>query len=82
MSGIYHITVGSLPDYEHLVAEIYINDRFVGLISQEKAEGQFRLELGPTEGMESAILDLTVFENAVAEAKEKLRKLKRAPPSG
>lgn len=79
MSAFYHITVGSLPDYEDLVAEIYINDKFVGLICQEKAEGQFLLELAPTDGKEPTIVDLTVFENAVTEAKEKLHKLKRAP---
>lgn len=82
MSGFYHITVGSLPDYEDLVAEIYINDKYVGLISQENAEGRFVLELGPWEGKESTVVDLLVFENAVADAKERLRKLRRVPTSG
>lgn len=73
MNGFYRITVCSLPDYENLVAEVYIHDKFIGLISQEKAEGQFLLELGQTEGA----INLTVFENAVAEAKEKLGSLRR-----
>jgi hypothetical protein len=78
VSDFYHITVCSLPDYEDLVAEIYINDKFVSLMSQEKAEGQFLLELGPGNDNESTVFDLAVFEEAVATAKEKLRKLKRA----
>lgn len=82
MSGFYHITVGSLLDYEDLVAEIYINGRFVGLISQEQAQGEFLLELSVREGKEPAAIDLALFENAVAEAKDKLHKLKRAPTSG
>lgn len=81
MNGFYHITVCSLPDYENLVAEIYICDKFIGLISQEKAEGQFLLELGPTEGKEPAAINLTVFENAVAEAKEKLGSPRRPTPA-
>lgn len=75
--GFYHITIGSLPEYEDLVAEIYINDRFVGLISQERAEGDFLLELSLPEGKEPAAIELALFESAVAEAKEKLQKLKR-----
>jgi len=82
VSGFYHITVGSLPDYEDLVAEIYIGDKFVGLISQEEELERFLLELAPLEQATSTKLDLAVFERAISEAKEKLQKLKRVPGAG
>lgn len=41
MNGFYRITVCSLPDYENLVAEIYIHDKFIGLISQERQRVNF-----------------------------------------
>lgn len=82
MSGFYHVTVGSLPDYEELVAEIYISDKFVALISQEQGPEKFVLELAQSECTVTKKMDLTVFERAVLEAKEKLRKLKRAENPG
>lgn len=82
VSGFYHVTVGSLPDYEDLVAEIYINDKFVGLISQEQGPERYVLELASPENEIATKLDLEVFERAVSESREKLRKLKRVPSAG
>lgn len=45
MSTRYKIIVCSLPDYEDLVAEMYIEGEFIGLLSQEEGRGKFVLEL-------------------------------------
>lgn len=79
VKGFYHITVGSLPDYEDLVAEIYINSKFIGLISQEHGPESLVLELAASKCAGPVHLDLEVVEGAIAEAKCKLRKLKRLP---
>jgi hypothetical protein len=82
MNGAYNITVCSLPDYERLVAEIYIGGKFVGLISDERGAEQFLLELMPPKRSKHSTtikLELAVFEMALSEAKERMRKLDRDP---
>jgi hypothetical protein len=74
MSGFYHIKVSSLPDYEQLVAEIYVNDQFVALVSQEMGPDQTQLELTAVEGPPIR-MDIVTFENALAEAKRRLSDL-------
>lgn len=77
MSDFYQITVGSLPDYDDLIAEIYIDGRFVGLISQEQGPDKFLLEIPARDSEETMKVELALFEKAVAEAKSKLRVLRR-----
>jgi hypothetical protein len=43
MNGL-KIQICSDVDYENLIAEIYCDDKFIGLISQENAIGEFMVE--------------------------------------
>jgi hypothetical protein len=79
MSGFYHVKVGSLTDYEQLIAEIYINDQFVGRLSQEAGPEQTLLELAAAPGQRPVRLELGAFEKALAEAKQRLWDLRRMP---
>lgn len=77
MSGFYHVTVGSLPEYEDLVAEIYINGKFVGLLSQEAGLEHLTLELASTDETAPVKIDLAIWERAILEAKERLWALRK-----
>jgi hypothetical protein len=69
------ITVCSDLDYDHLIAEIYIADRFVALISQEEGKENLKIEF-PRVGMtENAICEkagLVQFMEAVEIARRRL----------
>jgi hypothetical protein len=78
----YRIDVASLPDFEELVAEIYIDDHFVGLLSQESGPNRTVFELGPTKDSVPLKVDLAVFEQALAHAKARLKKMERRRPIG
>jgi hypothetical protein len=75
MSKAYKITVCSLPDYEQLVAEIYLGDEFVGLLSQEKGPEKTMIEINVTGAQRSSKWELALFEQALDEAKQRLSKL-------
>jgi hypothetical protein len=81
MNASYEIRVGSLVyEYEGLVAEIYINGRFIGLLSEELGPDQILFELAAGEREARVKVDLDVFEKALAEAKRRLHKLRKIPP--
>jgi hypothetical protein len=56
------------------VAEIYVDDRFVGLLSQEQGPEQTIFEAGPID-VSPLKMDLAVFEAALAHAKLRLFEL-------
>ena len=67
------IDICSDTDYEKLVAEIYCDNKFVALISQESE--QLMLEFPSSASVENQTtraVDLKWFEKALAEAKQKL----------
>ena len=68
MTEEFEIKVASLPDYEELVAEIYVQQKFIGLLSQE-AYPRIVFEIQSYGPMR---LDLAVFEKALGTAKERL----------
>lgn len=75
MSGFFSVTVLSLPEYDELVAEIYISGRFVALLSQERGVDETEIEIP-----KNVTLNLEVFEKALAEAKRQLFLLRKMPP--
>lgn len=76
MKSDFKITVGSLPDYEDLVAEIYIGEEFVGLLSQEAGPDAIALEIAPANP--PLKVDLVTFEEALAHAKKRLAELRKS----
>ena len=69
------ILICSDVDYDHLIAEIYLGDKFVALISQEAGKDKLQIEF-PRIGLNQAAvcekLELDYFLSAVEEAKRKL----------
>ena len=78
MTGKIEIQVCSDIDYENLIAEIYINDNFIALISEEDDPDDFHIEFP---GMEKADnqkilrIRMDVFETTLKMAVEKLKAL-------
>jgi hypothetical protein len=81
MTHSHRVLVCSLPEYEELVAELYINDRFVGLVSQEGGPEHLALELPLSDSLK---IELAVFERALTDARERLLRMKKRsdPRSG
>ena len=76
MSDRYQIQVWSSPDHDQLVAEIYIDGRFIGLLSQENwPDPTMTLEWGDDPKVAGMKVELTVFEQALAAAKARLVRL-------
>jgi len=72
----FRLLIASPYDYERLVCEIYYQDLFVALVSQETALGEFKLETPGTDLVQERILrkvEWSSFRLAVDRACEKLR---------
>lgn len=52
----FEILIASPPEYDQLVAEIYYDGRYVGLVSQEREIGQFDFETPIPDLVESQIV--------------------------
>lgn len=69
------VQVCSDVDYDNLIAEIYCDEKFVALISQEEGVSNLKVELpGPNQNEAAVIrkVDLDWFQKALQEAKKKL----------
>jgi hypothetical protein len=77
MKGGFRIGLASDVDYEELIAEIYLEDKLIALLSQDKGFRALRIEFPGCELNQDAITreaDLEGFLIAVQEAKTALRK--------
>jgi hypothetical protein len=83
MKAPYSVTIWSHPDYEHLVAELYVNGDHCGLVSQEGGPNSaLSLEVPGAGSVPSAlVVNLELFEKAVHEAKRRLLGLDDASTS-
>lgn len=75
MSKSFKIVVCSDLDYEQLIAEIYYEEKFVALVSQEEGPSSLKLEFPGQNQNEEAIIrrvDLKGFQEALEAAKNKL----------
>ena len=70
----HSLTVLSHPDYERLIVEIYIDDAFVCLLSQEESLENPAVEFP---GGAPVQVSLREFEIALAAAKARLAELNR-----
>ena len=73
------IKVCSDTDYEELVAEIYLDGEFFGLISEEAGPRLFELEVHPRKDGEPWRLKLAEVEDALEQA---VGRLVRMPKRG
>jgi hypothetical protein len=77
MTEPYSVTIWSHPDYEHLVAELYVKGEYCGLVSQEGGPSSALSPEVPGAGTvpSALVVDLELFEKAVHEAKRRLLSL-------
>lgn len=71
----YRIQVCSDVDYEHLIAEIYVGERFVALVSREDPSRDYNVEFPGPDQHEPAItrkVHLSPLLAALAEARSSL----------
>jgi len=83
MNPHFRITVGSEPDYEDLVGDLYFDDHIVCVLTQDEGFEAMRLELyaSPEGGPWS--FALADFEEALDALKKRMWELRRtesAPP--
>lgn len=72
----FETLIASPPDYEELVAEIYYEGLFVGLVSQERGKGLFDIETPGRNLIEDEILrkvDAAGFIKAIEAACQRLQ---------
>lgn len=75
MTSHHKIVVCSDSDYERLIAEIYVDEKFVALVSQEEGAENFKIEFPGLDQNENAVCrvtDLKCFLDAVEAAKSEL----------
>lgn len=71
----YRIQVASDTDYEELIAEIYVDERFVALVNQEHGKTDLRVDFPGPEQNQAALLrsvPLGTLLDALAAAKAQL----------
>jgi hypothetical protein len=72
----FSVLLASSPEYERLTAEIFLDGKFVALLTQEKAAGVFELEtpgLNLREDLIARRVDLDEFLKCVEVARERLK---------
>ncbi len=58
----FEVLIASPPEYERLVAEVYFDGLFVAMVTQEKNDGSFELEMpGKVEVEELVIRRVDAF---------------------
>ena len=71
----FRIIVASPPDYNNLVAEIYLGDLFFAMITQERGKGTFDIETPGAEEIQHQIArksEVNGFIEAIREACSRL----------
>jgi hypothetical protein len=71
----YRIQICSDVDYEHLIAEVYVDERFVALVSHEDPGGEYFVEFpGPNQDQDAIVrsVEFSTLLAALAEARRKL----------
>lgn len=82
MNPRFRFTVGSEPEHEDLVGDLYFDDRIVCVLTQEGGFEAMQIELhGPPEGGPWSF-PLADFEAALGALKQQLWKLRRTDSGG
>ena len=71
----FETIIASPHEYEELVAEMYLDGKFIGQITKEKGEDQMEIEFGDDEALPGSICrkaDLDGFLECVQAARDRL----------
>lgn len=77
MNPQFRITVGSEPDYDELVGDLYFDDNIVCVVTQEEGIERAQIELFSPPGGDRWKFSLRDFENALAVLKKRMWDLRR-----
>ena len=80
MNPRFRFTVGSEPEYEDLVGDLYFDDRIVCTLTQEKGFEAMELEFLPGHDGGRWHFLLKDFEEALAALKNRMWELRRITP--
>ena len=75
----FRVDVCSDLEYEDLIADIYFQDKFVAMITQEKGFKNLEIEIYAPKGQEKWLFKFSDFENVINHAKQRLWDLRKFP---
>jgi hypothetical protein len=82
MNPRFRVTVGSEPEYEDLVGDIYFDDSIVCVLTQESGFDQMEIEFFPPKEGGTWVFKLAEFEEALAFLKKRMWELRRSSADG
>ena len=78
MNPRFRITVGSEPEYEDLVGDLYFDDQIVCVLTQEEGFEAMQMKLFCPQDGGTWSFPLADFEEALAALKKRMWELRRA----
>ena len=75
----FKILVSSDLNYNDLCAEIYYDDQFVGIMTQEQGFENLEIEIYPLPNQQHWTFKLIDFEEVIKSAKETLWEMRKEP---
>jgi len=77
MNPRFRFTVGSEPDYEDLVGDLYFDDHIVCVLTQEAGFEAMQIEIHPPPEGGTWAFHLADFESALSALKQRMWELRR-----
>ncbi|HEX4376112.1 MAG TPA: hypothetical protein VHZ99_03060 [Steroidobacteraceae bacterium] len=77
MNPRFRVTVGSEPEYDNLVGDLYFDDAIVCVLTQEDGPEAVRIKLFGPPHVDNWEFSLREFEEALAALKQRLWELRR-----
>jgi hypothetical protein len=77
MSPRFRFTVGSEPDYEDLVGDLYFDDQIVCVLTQEAGFEAMQIEIHPPHEGRTWTFSLSDFDSALYALKQRMGELRR-----
>lgn len=72
MDEPFKIIIASPPEYEELVAEIYIQGKYVALLSRERGDRELDIEFDLSSLEKGKKIDFDLFNRALEVARQRL----------
>ena len=79
MTSKFKILISSDINYDELCAEIFFEDQFVGILTQENGLENLEIEIYPHPNKKFWDFKFSEFEAALKSAKEALREMRKTP---
>lgn len=78
MTSKFRIIISSDIDYNELCAEIFFEDQFVGILTQEQGFENLEIEIHPPKNKNFWAFKFSEFESILKSAKEALREMRKS----